>query len=85
MDWAEKPNKQVGGANCSLTSQSQPFYFLKKSKKLAGTFIQRSHQELTLKTNKKMIKEILRSQEETPPAGDEEEKKEEEEEKKEEE
>jgi hypothetical protein len=34
VDWAEKPNKQVGGANCSLTSQSQPFYFLKKSKKL---------------------------------------------------
>jgi hypothetical protein len=22
VDWAEKPNKQVGGANCSLTSQS---------------------------------------------------------------
>jgi len=34
VDWAEKPNKQAGGANCSLTSQSQPFYFLKKSKKL---------------------------------------------------
>jgi len=34
VDWAEKPNKQVGGANCSLASQSQPFYFLKKSKKL---------------------------------------------------
>jgi len=57
VDWAENPNKQVGGANCSLTSQPQPFYFLKKSKKLAGTFIQRSHQELTLKTNKNMPEE----------------------------
>jgi len=24
VDWAEKPNKQVGGANCSFASQSQP-------------------------------------------------------------
>ncbi len=38
---------------------------------------QRSYQELTLKINKKMIKELLRSQEETPPADGEEKKEEE--------